>query len=287
MSDLTLVIGNKASSSWSLRPWLALKQIGVPFREITIPLRQPETKAEILQHSPAGKVPVLRDGDLTIYDSLAILEYLAESYPEAGLWPEDRGARAVARSISAEMHSGFVDLRKNMPMDVTDKHPGEGRTPELLADIARITQIWRDAKARFGAEGRSCSAVSRQPMPCTRRSALGWIHMAWSWTRSPKPTSPPCSACRPCASGTQRGGGAVGGVALTDHWAAATGRSIIPSAGWLGWLDLGFLQRADFVVEAGGAWMQRDGKTVQRVAELDRRPLGVPVVEQPARVRVP
>jgi glutathione S-transferase len=152
MSDLTLVIGNKASSSWSLRPWLALKQIGVPFGEITIPLRQPETKAEILRHSPAGKVPVLIDGDLTVYDSLAILEYLAETYPEAGLWPDDRGARAVARSISAEMHSGFVDLRKNMPMDVTDKHPGEGRTPESLADIARITQIWRDAKARFGAD---------------------------------------------------------------------------------------------------------------------------------------
>jgi glutathione S-transferase len=153
MSDLTLIIGNKASSSWSLRPWLALKQIGVPFREITIPLRQPETKAEILQHSPAGKVPVLRDGDLTVYDSLAILEYLAESFPEAGLWPDDRGARAVARSISAEMHSGFVDLRRNMPMDVTDKHPAEGRTPEVQADIARITQIWRDARARFGADG--------------------------------------------------------------------------------------------------------------------------------------
>ncbi|EWY39216.1 glutathione S-transferase [Skermanella stibiiresistens SB22] len=153
MSDLTLVIGNKASSSWSLRPWLALKRIGAPFLEITIPLRQPDTKAEILGYSPAGKVPVLIDGDLTVYDSLAILEYLAESFPEAGLWPDDRAARAIARSISAEMHSGFADLRKNMSMDVTDKHPGEGRTPETLNDIARITQVWRDARARFGADG--------------------------------------------------------------------------------------------------------------------------------------
>jgi glutathione S-transferase len=173
MSDLTLVIGNKASSSWSLRPWLALKQIGVPFDEITIPLRQPETKAEILRYSPAGKVPVLIDGDLTVYDSLAILEYLAEIYPDAGLWPDDRGARAVARSIAAEMHSGFVDLRRNMPMDVTDKHPQEGRTPESLADIARITQLWRDAKARFGADGpflfgRFSAADAMYAPVCTR-----------------------------------------------------------------------------------------------------------------------
>jgi glutathione S-transferase len=153
MSDLTLVIGNKSSSSWSLRPWLALKHIVVPFKEILIPLRQPETKAEILRHSPAGRVPVLLDGEAVVWDSLAICEYLAETWPEANLWPADRGARLLARSISAEMHSGFVELRKNMPMDVTEKHPGEGRTPEVLADIARITQLWRDARARFGADG--------------------------------------------------------------------------------------------------------------------------------------
>ena len=153
MSDLTLVIGNKSSSSWSLRPWLALKQIGVPFKETLIPLRQPESKAEILRHSPAGRVPVLLHGEFIVWDSLAICEYLAETWPDAGLWPADRGARVLARSISAEMHSGFAELRKHMSMDVTAKHPGEGRTPEVLAEIERITQLWRDARARFGADG--------------------------------------------------------------------------------------------------------------------------------------
>lgn len=153
MTDLMLVIGNKAYSSWSLRPWLALMHTGQPFEEVVIPLRQPETKADILRHSPAGKVPVLRHGDLVIWDSLAIGEYLAETFPAAGLWPADPAVRAVARSISAEMHAGFAEVRRHMSMDLKRRRPGVGRTPEVEAEIARITQIWRDARGRFGGDG--------------------------------------------------------------------------------------------------------------------------------------
>ncbi len=153
MDALTLVIGNKAYSSWSLRPWLALRHIGVPFTEILAPLGQPDSRANILRHSPSGRVPLLKHGERTVWDSLAICEYLAETYPEARLWPEEAYARAVARSVSAEMHSGFADLRTNMFMDLQRKRPGEGRSDACLADIARVTEIWRDARARFGTGG--------------------------------------------------------------------------------------------------------------------------------------
>ena len=153
MADLTLVIGNKAYSSWSLRPWLALRHIGVPFAEVLVPLRQPDSRARILEHSPTGKVPLLRHGERAIWDSLAICEYLAETFPDARLWPDDAYARAVARSVSAEMHSGFVSLRTTMPMDLKRRVPGKGRSEETLADIARIKDIWRDARARFGGAG--------------------------------------------------------------------------------------------------------------------------------------
>jgi len=153
MSGLTLVVGSKRFSSWSLRPWLALRHTGLPFTETVIELYRPESKAEILKHNPAGKVPVLIDGDLRVWDSLAIIEYLAELAPEAGLWPEDRAARAVARSMSAEMHSGFPALREHMSMDLLANKPGEGRDPGALADAARITAVWREARTRFGAGG--------------------------------------------------------------------------------------------------------------------------------------
>ncbi|WP_431857023.1 glutathione S-transferase family protein [Azospirillum sp.] len=153
MADLTLVIGNKAYSSWSLRPWLALRHIGVPFAETLVPLRQPDSRERILAHAPSGKVPMLRHGERTIWDSLAICEYLAETFPDARLWPDDAYARAVARSVSAEMHSGFVSLRTTMPMDLKRSAPGDGRSEETLADIARIAAIWRDARDRFGAAG--------------------------------------------------------------------------------------------------------------------------------------
>lgn len=152
---LQLVIGNKNFSSWSLRPWLLLKQAGLPFREIPVRLRQADTKAQILAHSPSGKVPALIDGDLTVWDSLAICEYLAEkaSLNHVDLWPADPKARAEARSVSAEMHSGFAALRQHMSMEVAASRPGEGQTPEVLADIARIAALWTSCRERFAAAG--------------------------------------------------------------------------------------------------------------------------------------
>jgi glutathione S-transferase len=147
----SLVIGNKNYSSWSLRPWLALKVLGVEFQELRIPLGQPGSKQAILTHSPSGRLPCLVDGEIRVWDSLAILEYTAEQHPQ--LWPEARAARAHARAVSAEMHSSFAPLRQNMPMDARSRHPGKGRTPEVLADIARIQQIWEECRARFGAGG--------------------------------------------------------------------------------------------------------------------------------------
>ena len=152
---LQLVIGNKNFSSWSLRPWLLLKQAELPFREIPVRLRQADTKAQILLHSPSGKVPALIDGDLTVWDSLAICEYLAEkaSLNQVDLWPTDPKARAEARSVSAEMHSGFAALRQQMSMEVAASRPGEGQTPEVLADIARIADLWTSCRERFAAAG--------------------------------------------------------------------------------------------------------------------------------------
>ncbi len=154
MSDLTLVIGNKNYSSWSLRPWLALKATGQAFDEALIVLRQAETKANILGYSAAGKLPVLKHGDLLIWDSLAICEYVAETWPEAKLLPEDRRARAVARSVMSEMHSGFAALRRDLPMDICrlGKAPGIP-SDEARHDMARIQQIWQDCRGRFGGDG--------------------------------------------------------------------------------------------------------------------------------------
>jgi glutathione S-transferase len=144
---LILVIGNKNYSSWSLRPWIALKVLGIAFEEKKIALHVPGAKEAILQHSAAGKVPVLIDGATTVWDSLAILEYLAERRPE--LWPADAAERARARSVSAEMHSGFPALREHMSMNVRKRYPGKGRTPASLAEIERIQQIWSQAKGPF------------------------------------------------------------------------------------------------------------------------------------------
>jgi glutathione S-transferase len=142
-----LVVGNKNYSSWSLRAWLAMKVLGIAFRELRIPLYGPESRNEILKHSPAGKVPCLVDGDVRVWDSLAILEYLAEREPR--LWPADAALRARARSISAEMHSGFPNLRQHMSMNIRKRHPGKGRRPEVLAEIARIVSIWSECRGPF------------------------------------------------------------------------------------------------------------------------------------------
>ncbi|MBI2308262.1 MAG: glutathione S-transferase family protein [Rhodocyclales bacterium] len=146
-----LVIGDKNLSSWSLRPWLALSVAGLDFAEINIRLDRPETKREILRHSPSGKVPCLIDGKTVVWDSLAICEYAAELAP--ALWPADPAARAEARAVSAEMHSGFTALRQNMPMNVCATKPGEGRTPEVDADIARLLSLWEACRVRHGAGG--------------------------------------------------------------------------------------------------------------------------------------
>ena len=151
--DLTLVIGNKNYSSWSLRPWLALKQAGIPFTEIYIPLYVGNWRERVLKHSPSGKVPALEHGTIKVWDSLAICEYLAEHFPEKQLWPADVAARAEARSVSAEMHSGFQALRQNMFMNIRRRMPARGRTPEVAADIERITAMWNGCRRRYAAGG--------------------------------------------------------------------------------------------------------------------------------------
>ena len=144
---MILLIGNKNYSSWSLRPWIAMKVFGFDFDERRIPLYVAGAKEAILKHSPAGKVPVLIDGSTTVWDSLAILEYLAERNRK--LWPVDPSERARARSISAEMHSGFPNLREHMSMNVRKRYPGKGRAPEALLEIERIKQIWNECKRPF------------------------------------------------------------------------------------------------------------------------------------------
>lgn len=153
MPDLTMVLGNKNYSSWSLRAWLALRATGIDFEEAVIPLDQPDTKARLLEHSGAGRVPVLHHGELTVWDSLAICEYLAELAPGAGLWPSAPSARAVARSVVAEMHSGFAALRAGRPMNCRASRPQVTASPEVERDIARIIRIWHDARTDFGHGG--------------------------------------------------------------------------------------------------------------------------------------
>ena len=150
MADLHLFIGNKNYSSWSLRPWIALSVKAIPFEEHLVPFDFGNGNRAFANFSPTGKVPVLHDGDLVVWESLAILEYLADRFPEAGLWPENGKDRAIARAISAEMHSGFQALRSACPMNMR-------RTPAPLdidgavrADVARIEAIWTEALATSG-----------------------------------------------------------------------------------------------------------------------------------------
>lgn len=149
-AGLKLVIGNKNYSSWSMRPWLALTAFGIPFEEQRVSLGRPDTSANIAEHSAAGKVPVLISGPTKVWDSYAICEYLAEQFPEKNLWPRDAAARAIARSVCAEMHSGFGGLRSSMWMNIRASFPGKGRTPEAQADIARVCEIWDECLSRSG-----------------------------------------------------------------------------------------------------------------------------------------
>ena len=147
----TLVIANKCYSSWSLRPWLLMKQLGIPFDEIVIPLDLPDTKAKVLKHSPAGKVPILIDGDVTVWESIAIMEYIGDAF--APVWPSDRDARAMARSVAAEMHAGFSALRSACPMNLGRKFAQKDRGEAVARDVARFSEIVRQARERFGAGG--------------------------------------------------------------------------------------------------------------------------------------
>lgn len=153
MADFKLILGNKNYSSWSLRGWLAAKQAGITFDEIVVNLGAPDFKQQLKQHSDAAKVPVLIHGDRLIWDSLAIIEYLAELSPEAGFWPSDQGPRAHARSVAAEMHSSFGAVRGAMPMNLKKTLPGKGRGAGVDQDIQRITEIWRDCRRQFGEKG--------------------------------------------------------------------------------------------------------------------------------------
>ena len=150
---LQLVIGNKNYSSWSLRPWLAMKQAGIKFDEINVLLSQPDSTAKILRYSPSGKVPCLIDGELTVFDSLAICEYVNE-HVDGNLWPRDPAARARARAVAAEMHSGFQALRTHMPMDIRSRWPDKGaaaeRRKDVAADIERVQSVWGECLTHGG-----------------------------------------------------------------------------------------------------------------------------------------
>ncbi len=151
--SLTLVIGNKNYSSWSLRPWIAMKAAGIPFEEILIPLYGPGSSEKILQRSPAGKVPILIDGDETVWESLAILEHLAERFPDAHLWPSDRRARSLARSVATEMHGGFQALRQHATMNLWLPPKPRPMPEEVLVNVRRIDALWSDCRARYGKGG--------------------------------------------------------------------------------------------------------------------------------------
>jgi len=152
MAEFTIYIGNKNYSSWSFRGWLMLKQAGAAFDEVVIPIAQPATRSEILRYSPSGKVPALAHGPVTVWESLAIGDYLAELFPAAKLWPAAREARAAARAVSQEMHAGFPDLRRHFPMNMRSVFE-RAIIPAAQGDIDRIIALWRDCRRRFGAGG--------------------------------------------------------------------------------------------------------------------------------------
>lgn len=155
MAKLTLVVANKNYSSWSLRAWIAMRQLGIDFEEEVIALDEPDTARNIARHSGAGRLPVLHHGDLTVWESLAILEYLAELFPDKGFWPGDLGARTRARAICHEMHAGFTALRSACPMNLRRPHRPLAKPvgDDVRADVARIETIWRECRSRYGKDG--------------------------------------------------------------------------------------------------------------------------------------
>ena len=153
---MKLIIGNKAYSSWSLRGWLACKQSGLPFEEVVVPLYDGDwdRRREGDEFAPSsGKVPILWDGDIVVWDSLAIVDFLADRVGRARFWPEDEGARAMARSMAAEMHSGFAALRRECGMNIRQLYPPKQQSAEVTADLTRIMELWAQARARYGGAG--------------------------------------------------------------------------------------------------------------------------------------
>jgi glutathione S-transferase len=146
---LRLILGNKNYSSWSFRPWLALKVAGIPFEETVLPIYIPGAREKILEFSPSGKVPVLIDGGVAVWESLAIIEYAAEKFPGAGLWPQQREVRARARAVANEMHGGFLPLRRACPMNMRRQPSAIELSADVLANVARIDEIWTDCRARY------------------------------------------------------------------------------------------------------------------------------------------
>lgn len=148
-----LYVANKLYSSWSMRPWLVMHALGMAFEETVIPLRRDDTRARILAVSQSGKLPLLVDGDVAVWESLAIIEYLAEQYPDKGIWPKTIDARAHARAISNEMHGGFMPLRQALPMNLGKRFATPALGDDVKANVARIEEIWRTTRARHGAGG--------------------------------------------------------------------------------------------------------------------------------------
>ena len=195
MSDLHLYIGNKNYSSWSLRAWLALKQTGAAFAETVIPLYRDDSTATLAQYSPSGRVPVLQHRDRAIWESLAIGEYLAELFPEAGLWPQEPYARAVARAVSNEMHAGFTALRTYLPMDMRARGRQHAGGQVVAQDVRRIVDLWSDCRQRFGKQGSflfgAYSLADAMYAPVVSRfitygisvegQAARYLEAAWSW----------------------------------------------------------------------------------------------------------
>jgi glutathione S-transferase len=146
---MKLVIANKLYSSWSLRPWILMQGLGIPFEEEVIPLYRPDTAANIAKYSPAGRVPVLIDGGMPIWESLAIVEYLHEKFPHQNVWPKTVSARVHARAIANEMHAGFVPLRQALPMNLGKRFKARDHGPEVARNVERLSSMWKEARRRF------------------------------------------------------------------------------------------------------------------------------------------
>jgi glutathione S-transferase len=174
---MKLVIGNKLYSSWSMRPWLVMRAFGIPFEELLVPFGQaatdPAWKAQIAAYTPAGKVPALVDGSITLWETLAIIEYLAESHPDLPIWPRDKMARAMARAIANEMHAGFQALRGACMMNLGKRFASRDRGEAVSGDVARIVALWKEARECYGAAGPflfgSFSAADAMYAPVTAR----------------------------------------------------------------------------------------------------------------------